>query len=415
MQIRIFACVSFLGSWILGCGPSDRTIAEPVSRSELPVVAGTNDRNDAEVVGLSTGGEVYCSGIAVSRRLILTAGHCAEILPDSVVFGPDAMHPDAAVTVNSSLVDPGYSSETLENDLGVVVLATLGPPVPAFNAGSAGDLVPGSQVRVVGLGAAEPDAGEIGVKRQGHMVITAAGSKTLDLAPGPANSCHGDSGGAVFAIVQGSERLVGIVSSGDPQCARETRAIRVDAHLDFLSDIEQKTQDHFARAGERCYDQDNCVQGSCYEPPDAPGFAYCASPCARDPDCPPGMQCAESACRFVGPSPGALGTPCSTSEDCSSQLCAQVGGRSKECTRFCVSGGAPCPGRMMCQSTGETSLCAAPAGPSMAAAANCAVSTPGEPSSRWAGWLYLLIGWGLYRIRIFPKHSEIQRQKRREI
>jgi hypothetical protein len=391
---------------------------EAVGRSELSVVAGTADANDEQVVGLSTRGDVYCSGIAIAPRLILTAGHCAEVLSDRVVFGSDAMHPDAAVAVASSLEAPDYSAQTLDNDLGVVVLATLGPPVPAFNAGSAEALVPGTHVRVVGLGVTAPDAGRLGLKRQGDMVVTAVGQKTLDLAPGPANSCDGDSGGAVFAVEQGRERLVGVISSGDSECATRTRAIRVDAYLDFLSEIEEKTQDHSARAGARCYDEVNCVQGSCYDPPDAPGFAYCASPCAAEPDCPSGMRCSDGACHFDTPSPGALGATCSTSDDCSSQLCAPVGGESKLCTRFCSPEGAACPGGMGCQSMGDTSLCAAPAGPSLGETARCAVGAPGGPSSGWVGWLYLLMGPGLCRIlrgaRHWPKHSAFHEKRRKQ-
>jgi hypothetical protein len=208
-----------------GCGgesdpEATRTVTEPVTSGAL-------DPGDPAVVRIE-GGLAPCSGTLIATDVVLTAAHCVELPPTTVFFGSDAAAAGDRVGVIAHVAHPAFEAIRVENDVALLLLER--PPsaaTPAVWMGSAptGSWV-GAEVRLVGFGLAAPGAPAQGEKRAGMAHVDAAGDTDLHLTPSPSLPCLGDSGGPVLA----GERVVGVVSSGDPGCSDHARAMRVDAY-----------------------------------------------------------------------------------------------------------------------------------------------------------------------------------------
>jgi hypothetical protein len=83
---------------------------------------------------------------------------------------------------------------------------------------------PGDLLRVVGYGE--------GDKQSGTARVTQVDDLDLRVEAAPSQPCRGDSGGPALAALEGGEVLMGVVSSGDPECAAFARLIRVDTVTD---------------------------------------------------------------------------------------------------------------------------------------------------------------------------------------
>lgn len=168
----------------------------------------------------SDGGVAACSGVLVSPRVFLTAGHCTEtFLSDhvSVTFASDATNLVVQVTGTPYTYPgfcPGCGGAWGRNlgDLGVIVLDA---PVRMSQYGrlpSAGadDAVVGAPLTVVGYGMRSGSAGcsfyrclpgDFGVRTMTTGVGVGAGSLSDSFIKVNAagNACFGDSGGPMLA------------------------------------------------------------------------------------------------------------------------------------------------------------------------------------------------------------------------
>jgi hypothetical protein len=217
--------------------------AREVHQAKTVVPAGA----DLAVVWVNNG----CSGVLVGRRSVLTAGHCPTPDGTEVVFAQDREKATfATAEVDLATRMPGWDGPGIPGSLGRtgvrdLTLLRLAAPVPASVVvdGSTVALEPlpiddsatpvpcSACVRHVGFGRVV--TGEDNYQK--HSVVgdirsvTAAkfeyGGRIDGIYRG---SCHGDSGGAGFTVVDGVEKLIGIINNGDPQCASESWDIRTD-------------------------------------------------------------------------------------------------------------------------------------------------------------------------------------------
>ena len=323
------------------------------------ITTGTPTSGDPAVVALVLGGRMSCSATLIAPRVILTAAHC---LPQTgtrptVRFGADAESPVLERGILASRVHPAFDRVTLTHDIGVALLDGLAPdgvtPAVLPDRALEGTAV-GASIRVVGFGETAVDAGDLGVKREGIAIVDALEATTFTLRPAPSQPCHGDSGGPAFLTVDGLERLVGVTSAGDLLCSTFGRDVRVDAYLDaFIQPFVEATADASVVAGGRCYYEAQCAAGSCVPALDDPALAFCAVPCGVDGACPDGLAClvaadGREACFHEPPSPGALGAPCATGDDCAAGLCAAEPGEAAQCTLRCFPGALECPAGFDC-------------------------------------------------------------------
>src|SRR5262249_30740045 len=152
----------------------------------------------------------------------------------------------------------------------------------------------------------------------------------------PSQTCEGDSGGPAFATVGGIETVVGTTSSGDALCTMQARDMRVDAYVSaFIAPYLSATAEGAAGPGDRCFYAAHCAAGAgdCVAALDDPRLSFCSPPCAS---CPSGLSCVMGLCRHALPSPGALGSPCTSADPCADGQCAaRTGSSQTTCTKTC--------------------------------------------------------------------------------
>ena len=358
------ACYDFDGP----ASPQDPAPAGAPGRTgaaRLPVTGGEPAPDDAAAVALSlrglacggAPGAVVCSGALVSGRVVLTAGHCAEpYARGRIEVWTGAALGDPNLTrraVSDIRVHPHYTEASSDFDAAVLLLASPLPAVPWPVLATPMDASwVGRSVRVLGFG--EPQAGAgTGERRAGDAVITEVAGHTFTMAPDPALTCHGDSGGPVLADIDGTPHLVGITSAGDARCADWAVAVRVDALIPGFLDSA------LAVAPEE-------------QPPILPSET-CEAPCTGDADCPADLVCAEDGsgdprCVLPGLSPGSFPAGCDEDTPCGEGQCVALG---PECRCHVTCEPAP--------ASGEEAGCSLAPG-------------RGSPSPAERGWLAV---WGL--------------------
>jgi V8-like Glu-specific endopeptidase len=325
------------------CGSTDLAIS--ASRSQQhPITHGTPANDDQGVVALMREGEVACTGTLASQRVVVTAAHCMSVA-HSISIGSSAGASQQRIDVAFARAHPDFKPLTLENDIGVLVLAEAAPshakPTPLMTTALDESWV-GSDVRIVGFGL--DLNGVAGEKREGWATIEAIERTAFTLTASPSQTCQGDSGGPAFARVNGAEILVGVTSSGDPACRESARMTLVSRFAaDFVQPYLDRTVEGSGKLGDRCYYEQNCAQGSCIAAADDPDIRYCSSTCDDDADCPLSMRCSDDSdgtwwCRTPIPTPGAFGATCGTTLECESALCARgKGDTTARCSRRCFS------------------------------------------------------------------------------
>lgn len=212
--------------------------------SRQPIVGGTVDAAHAYVVGVGNARKAYCSGTVISRRTVITAGHCYGNLT-RVFFGKSLGHRSVSVRIETSRRHPNYRSSTLENDLALLKLESDAPVQPAPLLREAmennGQYI-GPEYTFVGYGVSDGVAGTgFGTRRVVAFPIMAIGPARVGGTPGTIdasqfyyqvprrNTCAGDSGGPAFLVRGGVERHAGVTSFGDDPCTLDGVQARTDA------------------------------------------------------------------------------------------------------------------------------------------------------------------------------------------
>ncbi len=205
------------------------------------------------------GAESWCTGTMIGCSTMLTAAHCVcdGDGPDCVTGG--TMIPDPAnwyvwlqhagsFAVESVTVHPDYDFP--EADLAVVRLAAPITGIRPATVNTQGEVPTGTDGTIVGFGRRGAGVYDYGLKRYGAIATSTCSASPADKlicwsyadpvgAPGEdSNTCEGDSGGPLFAEINGTTTLIGVTSGGNSEeCTPTDYSFDVDlyAYQDWIS------------------------------------------------------------------------------------------------------------------------------------------------------------------------------------
>lgn len=411
----------------LACGPTSAAdegaaIAAEATRED-GIIGGVLANGDLATVALAIryGGsyESVCTGTLIAPKTVLTAAHCIYAYGQQasyyVTVGTYASSPTKAVQVVQQYRHPSYNQSAW--DFGLLRLASPildVPPIPINETPMTSALV-GRAIRHVGFGLTQAGGQTSGTKREVTYNLRQVSTYTIESGAQGKQTCQGDSGGPGFMIMPGDtkEKLVGVVSYGDQDCAYQGYDGRVDVAASWIRTTmagwEQPTcatdgacvmgctpvdQDCVCKADGVCSPECNdpamdadcprdcaangvCSTQACGRPDadcvdegllcNAPiqcrgrlcvtdaqnPLPYCTKTCAASSDCPSTMECAGGTCRIKEKPVRQSGETCSATYD----FCAGPGmictgpasGDFSRCVKGCQSN-VDCPSGSVCES-----------------------------------------------------------------
>ena len=280
MHIKTLAIGAFALSLGAGCvsGADNLGSAPP---QETFIVGGESESGYGAVVAVLYHGGQGCTGTLVNSTFVVTAAHCVEGESASIMsvfFGNNVSASGTEIDVVRAVPHPAYNGSTLSADIAVLELARPAPanitPIPYSTAPLSGRHV-GQSATFVGFGLADVNNdSSAGLKRSVQIPITFVYPEEFHYAAPGKQTCFGDSGGPAFLNIDGVERLVGVTSYGDANCAEFGANIRTDAFADFLADTigdDSGTMGDDACAAEGRYNDGTC-DTDCLQPdPDCQG------------------------------------------------------------------------------------------------------------------------------------------------
>jgi hypothetical protein len=331
--------------------PQPARSSTPYEITQHPIRSGQPDDQVPEVLGLRrTEGTIFCSGVLVAPRLVLSAGHClSRPGPISLVLGGQDTPEGAAPAVIARRAHPRFGGDDSDNDAGVLFLSRTAAVSPAVMGGE--PPAAGSEVFIVGFGRADAP-GSAGTRRSGKAIVKSVTENVLELEAGPARPCYGDSGGAVFQRGPSGDRvLVGVLMEGDESCESTSLALRLDRQVDgFIRPMLRYASAAEGRGGDPCLTGDQCASGMCQAPSGAQWLGYCSGSCAGTASCESPLTCdrQSATCARKTDLHAVTGEPCSQDLACATGYCRLEGTDSGMCTTSCFPGDEPCPGGLKC-------------------------------------------------------------------
>lgn len=170
------------------------------------------------------GGAGFCTGVALSRTAILTAGHCAhgarQLAINVGAFGKPQLIAVSGVNVHPEFVPDAARKRVRSIDLAILKLAEPLPgSVLVARLDAQSTVKPGQRYTIAGFGLTrEGDEKSAGQLRTGILEAREPVSKILLWAKDPAakglGACTGDSGGPIFST-DGSVAAITTWSTGE--------------------------------------------------------------------------------------------------------------------------------------------------------------------------------------------------------
>lgn len=262
-MMHMFARASVLAvipSLLIACGASESDSTDALSQLTQPIIGGSLDTEHPEVMLLAHRSGFLCTGTVIhvegQTGFLLTAAHCAteedgesETVPlrarDFVVVpGADFAESTTAFGVTNVAVEPRYQGGFAEHDIAIMQFFFGNAPAPSVIPpllASEDTLDIDDPLLLVGFGQTETDEANT-QRRHVERSIEELDTELLVYSQADARgTCFGDSGGPGIVVVDGEERVAGVVSGGvdnDDTCAGGFGvSTRVSGYEEFISGV----------------------------------------------------------------------------------------------------------------------------------------------------------------------------------
>lgn len=258
----LLACMGFtIPANAIWHGQAVNADVDPLVRTTVAVI--TRDQKDETT---------YCTGTLIRSNVVLTAGHCIpENFSEVFMFASFFKSDFAPIRVTEAVRHSGYNLKSLFfglfpgkyaiNDIG---LLRLEEDADGFFTSAR---LPHEKLDlqnkyglIAGYGITTAKGKNVGTLRKAKVFVSTKdedGSRQLQIDGTPheglTNICGGDSGGPVFARLNGLTYLVGVHSWAACQGGSLARSEEVSQHLDWIHTILKEFKTH--RAAEAAKEQ----------------------------------------------------------------------------------------------------------------------------------------------------------------
>jgi hypothetical protein len=280
-----------------------------VAESSDQIIGGTTENGHPYVVGVGSNSRAFCTGTVISKRTVLTAGHCYASGIQKIYLGTNIMQGAPTIAVARAVRHPGFRASPFPtNDLTVVQLASDAPMQPApllrETLANNADFI-GPTFTWVGYGDNHSGffGGGFGTKRIASWAINAVGPAHVGGTPGDIDAtmfwykvpglsaCHGDSGGPAFFAKDGVEHVAGVTSFGSGSCSSDgvqSRSDKPQIDAFIQAQIDTFENNDACRSDGQC--NESCNTGGQVRDADChvnhcAADGICAAACGDDPDC----------------------------------------------------------------------------------------------------------------------------------
>ncbi len=197
---------------------------------------------------LAIGNFYGCTGTLIAPRWVLSAEHCGLRRGSQICFGADPSNANLCFTA-ANVYEPNVDMALLELTEDVTTRIPQIEPIPLLTEDMDNSWI-GRTVEAAGYGQQETGASNEREFTAEPLVSLRRELMTID-GQGRRGVCFGDSGGPAMVIANdGTVRIAGVLSYGDPSCVGRDNYTRVDLLRDWIEGYTGPTVVDGASCGE---------------------------------------------------------------------------------------------------------------------------------------------------------------------